>query len=249
MPFDEEEWTGFKEPDNEVAGYLLWLSVFRDAADREPKGYVFDVISDAKECMQYAERRGITTEKAVREIHRITGYLLRTEYGRSDGFKLPRFLEGEELPEGYFDPPDPYREPPKCRYDLRAMTRYAREVGKKVVELTKEEANQFLVNQISDSWSACRRTNWDGTRRSYGTMDSPFDSPDRAYDSVPNVCIMEAGQAARNSHGHRYGSQTLTLTKEQLEALTEGKQLGISIMDGEYALFISGPRKLERDSE
>ena len=80
-------------------------------------------------------------------------------------------------------------------------------------------------------------------------MDSPFDSPDRAYDFVPNVCIIDAGQAARDSHGHRYGSQTLTLTQEQMEALEEGKQLGISIMDGEYALFISGPRKTERDLE
>lgn len=66
------------------------------------------------------------------------------EYTKLD-IKLPKFLEGEELPEGYYDPPDPYREPPKSRYDLRAMIRYAREAGKEVVELTKEEANQFLI--------------------------------------------------------------------------------------------------------
>ncbi len=66
------------------------------------------------------------------------------EYNKLD-IKLPKFLEGEELPEGYYDPPDPHREPPKSRYDLRAMIRYAREAGKEVVELTKEEANQFLI--------------------------------------------------------------------------------------------------------
>ena len=80
-------------------------------------------------------------------------------------------------------------------------------------------------------------------------MDMSYNSPNRAYESVPNVCIIESGQAARDTCGHRYGSQTLPLTAEQLEALAEGKQLGISIMDGEYALFISGPQNTGRNSE
>lgn len=80
-------------------------------------------------------------------------------------------------------------------------------------------------------------------------MDMSYNSPNRAYESVPNVCIIESGQAARDTCGHRYGSQVLTLNSEQMEALSEGKQLGISIMDGEYALFISGPQNKERDSE
>ncbi len=78
-------------------------------------------------------------------------------------------------------------------------------------------------------------------------MDIPFDSPNRAYESVPNVCIIEPGQAARDTFGHRYGSQILTLTAEQLDALSEGKQLGISIMEGEYALFINGPQGTSQD--
>lgn len=76
-----------------------------------------------------------------------------------------------------------------------------------------------------------------------------YNSPYRAYESVPNVCIIEPGQTARDTYGHRYGSQVLTLNSEQMEALSEGKQLGISIMDGEYALFIIGPQNTGRNPE
>ena len=59
--------------------------------------------------------------------------------------RIPKFLEGEPLPEGYFEAPNPYMEPPRSRYNLRAMVNYALKVGKKVPELTKEEAAQFLI--------------------------------------------------------------------------------------------------------
>ncbi|MBO4474296.1 MAG: hypothetical protein IK020_02335 [Clostridiales bacterium] len=56
---------------------------------------------------------------------------------------LPKFLEGEKLPVGYFDPPDPYVSAPSCNVDLPALARYAKSVGKKLTELTKEEVKQF----------------------------------------------------------------------------------------------------------
>ena len=59
--------------------------------------------------------------------------------------KIPRFLEGEPLPAGYFDTPNPYVDPPVSKYNLRAMVNYALRIGKKVTDLTKEEADQFLI--------------------------------------------------------------------------------------------------------
>ena len=58
-------------------------------------------------------------------------------------FTLPKFLEGEPLPPGYFEPVDPYSDPPECNIDLGALMRYADENGKRVVDLTKEEVAQF----------------------------------------------------------------------------------------------------------
>lgn len=53
--------------------------------------------------------------------------------------KIPKFLEGEKLPEGYFEAPDPYRvhKFPKC--DLRKLTEYAGKIGKAITDMTKEE--------------------------------------------------------------------------------------------------------------
>ncbi len=59
--------------------------------------------------------------------------------------KIPKFMEGEPLPEGYFDAPNPYTNPPAAQYNVRAMVNYALEHEKKVTDLTKEEAKQFLL--------------------------------------------------------------------------------------------------------
>ena len=61
--------------------------------------------------------------------------------------KIPKFLEGEPLPDGYFDPPDPCTNPPKAQYNFRAMVNYALKHGKNVTELTKEEVKPFLLKQ------------------------------------------------------------------------------------------------------
>lgn len=57
--------------------------------------------------------------------------------------KLPKFLEGEALPCGYFDPPNPYDNAPKCDVNLLELSRYARKCGKRLVDLTKEEVDMF----------------------------------------------------------------------------------------------------------
>ena len=59
---------------------------------------------------------------------------------------ISKFLEGESLPAEYYDQPDPYSEPPVSKYNLRVMVNYAMSIGKKVMELTNEEADRFLVN-------------------------------------------------------------------------------------------------------
>lgn len=59
---------------------------------------------------------------------------------------IPKFMECELLPEGYNDTPNPYKLPPVSKYNLRAMVNYALENGRKVYELTKEEAETFLAD-------------------------------------------------------------------------------------------------------
>ena len=54
-------------------------------------------------------------------------------------------MKGEELPPGYFDSPDPYKNPPASRYNMRAMVNYALKNGKNVTDLTKEEVRPFLI--------------------------------------------------------------------------------------------------------
>ena len=64
--------------------------------------------------------------------------------------KNPKFLEGERLPAGYYDAPDPYSNPPASDYHIRAMVNYAIEHGKEVTDLTKEEARQFLISKQTE---------------------------------------------------------------------------------------------------
>lgn len=58
--------------------------------------------------------------------------------------RVPKFLEGEPLPPGYFDVPDPYVSHPTCKIHLGALGEYMRKTGKKSGwELTKEEVKMF----------------------------------------------------------------------------------------------------------
>ena len=50
--------------------------------------------------------------------------------------------------------------------------------------------------------------------------------------------IIENTPKARNEYGHRYGSEEFVITKEDIEALLNGKELACDVNCGEYALFI-----------
>ena len=56
-----------------------------------------------------------------------------------------KFLECVELPDSYYETPDPYKSAPSCNVNLLELSRYARKNGKKLVELTKEEVQQFAI--------------------------------------------------------------------------------------------------------
>ena len=59
--------------------------------------------------------------------------------------KIPKFMEDDTLPEGYNSALDPYSEPPVSKYNLRAMVNYALSHCKKVTDLTKQEAELFIM--------------------------------------------------------------------------------------------------------
>ena len=63
----------------------------------------------------------------------------------TDVLTMPKFLEGEPVPVGYYKTPDPYVNAPSCHIDLSAMARYARKVGKRIADLTKDEVGQFAL--------------------------------------------------------------------------------------------------------
>ena len=58
---------------------------------------------------------------------------------------LPRFLEGEPLPEGYYDQPDPYVSAPSCHVNLPELAKYAKSAGKKLTDLSREEVRKFEI--------------------------------------------------------------------------------------------------------
>ncbi len=55
----------------------------------------------------------------------------------------PVFLENVTLAPSYYETPNPYKEPPVCNVNLLELSRYAKKVGKKLVDLTKEEVERF----------------------------------------------------------------------------------------------------------
>ncbi|MBR0408477.1 MAG: hypothetical protein IJI53_10605 [Clostridia bacterium] len=62
----------------------------------------------------------------------------------TEQLSAPQFLEGEVLPIGYFDPPNPSADPPSCKMDLSGLLAYMVANGKKSGwDLTKEEMKKF----------------------------------------------------------------------------------------------------------
>lgn len=64
----------------------------------------------------------------------------------TENMDLPVFMRGQPLPEGYFEPQDPYKVAPSCKVKIGAMMEYARTHGKKCWDLTKEEFDMFKVS-------------------------------------------------------------------------------------------------------
>lgn len=60
--------------------------------------------------------------------------------------KIPKFLEGEPLPKGYFEAPNPYSEPPTRKVKLRELVKYARENKKRYLTLQKKKS--LCLNMI-----------------------------------------------------------------------------------------------------
>ena len=60
----------------------------------------------------------------------------------------PAFLENTVPESFYYEAPNPYMDAPACNVNLLALSRYARSVGKKLTDLTKEEVNRFSVKAV-----------------------------------------------------------------------------------------------------
>lgn len=59
--------------------------------------------------------------------------------------KKPKFLENVTVSQSYYEKPNPYVTAPPCHVNLLMMSRYAKECGKKLTELTAEEVKRFSV--------------------------------------------------------------------------------------------------------
>lgn len=59
--------------------------------------------------------------------------------------EIPKFLENEPLPKGYFDEPNLYASMPERKVNLLELSRYAKSVNKKLIELTKEEVEKYSM--------------------------------------------------------------------------------------------------------
>ncbi len=57
----------------------------------------------------------------------------------------PKFLENEVISPEYYETPNPYEDAPSCHVNLLELSRYAKRVGKKFDELTKEELSKFEI--------------------------------------------------------------------------------------------------------
>ena len=53
----------------------------------------------------------------------------------------PKLLKGIELPQSYFQVPDPYHDAPSNGVSLLALSKYARSQNKRIVDLSRKEIN------------------------------------------------------------------------------------------------------------
>lgn len=57
----------------------------------------------------------------------------------------PEFMENQTIAASYYEQPNPYVNAPSCHVNLLELSRYAKQCGKKLVELTQEEVKKFSI--------------------------------------------------------------------------------------------------------
>lgn len=57
-----------------------------------------------------------------------------------------KYWEGRTPPAEYYQTPNPYSHAPECNINLLELTRYAKSIGKKTIDMTYEEVQKFAVS-------------------------------------------------------------------------------------------------------
>lgn len=57
----------------------------------------------------------------------------------------PNFLKGSQLNPSYYEQPNPYVNAPSCHVNLLELSRYAKKSGKRLIDLSSEEVNKFVI--------------------------------------------------------------------------------------------------------
>lgn len=55
---------------------------------------------------------------------------------------------------------------------------------------------------------------------------------------MSNFTVIENNNKARDEFGHNYGSEIYEISKKDIQALLNGKQLASEMNAGEYSIFI-----------
>ncbi len=57
----------------------------------------------------------------------------------------PKFMENKTVDQRYDEQPNPYVNAPSCHVNLLELSRYAKQCGKKLADLTSEEVKKFYI--------------------------------------------------------------------------------------------------------
>lgn len=58
----------------------------------------------------------------------------------------PNFLKESQLTSRYYEQPNPYVNAPSCHVNLLELSRYAKKMKKRLVDLSSEEVNKFAIH-------------------------------------------------------------------------------------------------------
>ena len=61
------------------------------------------------------------------------------------GLPPVKYWENRTPPESHYHPIDPCSPPPPCNINLRALSEYAKQTGRKIIELSYEEVQRFAL--------------------------------------------------------------------------------------------------------